>query len=223
MNRLKGNGKELKSYNATGTLRVIGVLFRYPEKEFTLSELASEANVAKQNIKKIANLLSLSKLIEFERWGKRIWRIKARQREWKFLRAKISYNMQMIYESSLVEVLEQIFDRPRVIILFGSFRYGEDVSSSDIDLAIETSLIKEYAIMGISELKKESLVTKEAYEQLENIERNLGRKLQIHLFNRAELYKQEFRNNVFHSIVNGIVLYGFLEIPNETRKNSKAP
>ncbi len=223
MNRPKINNKEFKSYNETGLLRSIGVVFRFPDKEFTLSDLASEANVAKQNIKKITNTLYALKFIELERWGKRIWRIKARQKEWKFLRAKIVYNMQVIYESGLGDVLEQIFDRPRVIVLFGSFRYGEDISSSDIDIAIETPLVTEYTLMRLPDLKNKSFVTKEAYGRLENIEKVLERKLQLHVFNRADFYKEEFKNNVFHSIVNGIVLYGFLEIPIDTRKNSKAP
>lgn len=219
MVKLKSNYKELKSYNETGTLRTMSILFSFPEKEFTLSDLASESKVAKQNIKKIVHTLHTQKLVEIARWGKRIWRIKAHQRDWKFIRAKIIYNLHMIYESNLIELLEEIFDRPRVIILFGSFRYGEDVSTSDIDIAIESHLVNEYTIVRTKELQEMKFVTKESYKRLEDIEKILGKKVQLHLFNRKDFHKKEFSSNVLNSILNGIVLYGYMEFPHETRKN----
>ncbi len=219
MNRPKSNNKELKTYNETGLLRVLRVLFQHPDKEFTLSSIASEAHVAKQNIRRIVNQLYSQNLVEKAQWGKRMWRIKARQKEWKFLKAKMMYNLAQLYESGLVEFLEEIFDRPRAIILFGSYRYGEDISSSDIDIAIETPFTKEYDILRIGGLREHSFMTKERYEKLKNIEGALRRELQLHLFNKVDFSRKEFRKNVFNSIVNGIVLYGYLEIPNESRKN----
>ncbi len=219
MNRPKSNNKELKLYNETGILRCMKVFFQLPEKEFTLSDLASEAQVAKQNIKKIAVLLHSQGLIDIDKWGKRIWRIKARQEEWKFLKARLVYNISQLYERGFVEVIEKIFDRPRVISVFGSYRYGNDISTSDIDIAIETSFIKEYSIMNTEDLRKLIPASRDHIEMLKNLEEAFGRQFQFHLFNRKDFHKEGFRNNVFNGIVNGIVLYGFLDIQDEKRKS----
>ena len=37
-------------YDETARLRILAVLFKYPDKEFSLSDLAKEAGVAKANI-----------------------------------------------------------------------------------------------------------------------------------------------------------------------------
>ena len=84
------------SYMETAKQRIAQVLFNFPEKEFSLSELAKLAKVAKANIGKI--------LVEFEDVGfieitrlSNLWRIKANQNNWYFLRSKIVYNLNFIY------------------------------------------------------------------------------------------------------------------------------
>ena len=79
------------------------------------------------------------------------------------------------------------------MILFGTFRWGMDISTSDIDIAIEDETIKNYEIISLRELT-----------EIENI---LGKKIQIHLFNKGLI-----DNNLYNNIINGIVLSGFLEI-----------
>lgn len=182
--------KYWKSYVQTGAQRVLEVLFRFPDKEFSLSDLASEAKVAKANIGLILD--NLSNLVEITKLSS-IWRIKANQQNWDFIRAKIVYNLNFVYQSGLVEFLNDYFKNPRAIILFGSFRKGEDISTSDIDIAIETDENKEHEAMGLRELNE--------------FEKSIGRKIQIHLFNRNKI-----DTNVFNNIANGIVLLGFLEV-----------
>lgn len=172
--------------------RVLKVLFLYPEKEFSLSDIAKEAKVAKPHIGAIlANLEQLG-FITIVKLTK-IWRIKANQQSGNFLKSKIVYNLNFIYQSGLVEFLIEHFGNPKAIVLFGSFRKGEDFSTSDIDIAIEDET---------EEYKTFRLVT-----LIENFEREIGRKIQIHLFNRKNI-----DNHVFNNIANGIVLAGFLEV-----------
>ena len=131
-------------------------------------------------------------LIKIERLTK-IWRVKANQENWMFKRAKIVYNLNFIYQSGLVEFLNQSYNNPKAIILFGSFRKGEDTSSSDIDIAIESDVAKDYKVLGLMALS--------------DFEKVIGRSIQIHEFNRKSI-----DDGLFNNIANGIVLMGFLEV-----------
>ena len=186
------NKKYLKLYEETAKSRVIEMLFRYPEKEFSLSDLAREAGVAKANIGKILDGFQKAGLISIEKLSK-IWRIKANQTNWLFIRSKIIYNLNFVYKSGLVEFLIDFFKNPKAIILFGSFRKGEDISNSDVDIAIESNETKEYEATGLKELSE--------------FEKIIRRKIQIHLFSRKNI-----DINIFNNIANGIVLWGFLEV-----------
>ncbi|MBS3053053.1 MAG: nucleotidyltransferase domain-containing protein [Candidatus Aenigmarchaeota archaeon] len=181
-----------KLYNETGIQKVAEILFEFPEKEFSLSDLAKEAGVAKANIGSMLKILYKAEFIEITKLNK-IWRIKAKQNSWNFIKAKIVRNIHLIYQSNIVEFLNDYYKNPKAIVLFGSFRKGEDMTGSDIDIAIETDEVQNYKILNLKELA-----------DFENI---LGRKIQIHIFNRKDV-----DINVFNNIANGIVLGGFLEV-----------
>ena len=184
--------KYLKLYEETAKNKVIEVLFKYPEKEFSLSDLAREAGVAKANIGNILEEFQGAGLISIEKLSK-IWRIRANQTNWFYIRSKIVYNLNWVYKSGLVEFLIDHFKSPKAVVLFGSFRKGEDISPSDIDIAIESDEVDDYKIIGLRELS-----------EFESI---IGRRIQIHLFNRETI-----DINIFNNIANGIVLWGFLEV-----------
>ena len=171
--------------------RVFEVLCRYPDKEFSLSDLAKEARVAKPHIGLILHEFQKAGIIQIIKLSK-IWRIQADLSNWTFVKNKVLYNLNFIYQSGIVELLMEHFGNPKALILFGSFRKGEDISSSDIDIAIESEE-EEYKTVTTKELL--------AFEQA------IGRKVQIHLFNRKTVDL-----NVFNNIANGIVLAGFLEV-----------
>lgn len=172
--------------------RVMEVLFRFPEKEFSLSDLAKEAGVAKPHIGGILRQLEGLGYITITKLTK-IWRIKANQQNMNFIKSKVVYNLNFVYQSGLVEFLNDYFNNPKAIVLFGSFRRGEDFSTSDIDIAIETNEANEYKTIGLRELS--------------DFEKDCGRKIQMHLFNRKHVDE-----HVFNNIANGIVLFGFLEV-----------
>ena len=171
---------------------VIDVLCAYPNTEFSLSDLAKEARVAKSHIGAILDSLHKIGFIEIAKLSK-IWRIKANQKSLIFIRTKIIYNLNLIYKSGLIEFLNEYFKNPKAIVLFGSFRSGYDLIFSDVDLGIETDGTKEYEILNLRELSE--------------FEKIIHRKIQIHLFNRKNV-----DINVFNNIANGIVLSGFLEV-----------
>lgn len=192
MIKLLVHKKYLKLYEKTAKSKILEVLFKYPEKEFSLSDLAKEAGVAKANIGNILDEFQKIGLVTIEKLSK-IWRIQANQTNLLFRRSKIVYNLSFIYRSGLVEFLADHFNNPKAIVLFGSFRKGEDLSKSDIDIAIESDEAKDYQTSGLRELSE--------------FEKIIGRKIQIHVFNRKNI-----DINVFNNIANGILLWGFLEV-----------
>lgn len=74
------------------------------------------------------------------------------------------------------------------IILFGSYSKGEDITNSDIDLAV--------------------IERKEKKLHLEEYERILHRKINLHFYKSWKEIHQHLRNN----ILNGIVLHGSVEL-----------
>ena len=184
--------KEQMLYIETARQKILQLFYTFPDKEFSLSDIAREARVAKANLGVILVSLERIGLIKIEKLTK-IFRIRANQENWIFKRAKIIYNLNFIYQSGIVEFLNEAYHNPKAIILFGSFRTGEDTSNSDIDIAIESDTLKDYKILGL--------------RQLVDFEKKIGRKIQIHEFNRNLIDK-----GLFNNIGNGIVLMGFLEV-----------
>src|SRR3989344_8214796 len=107
----------------TGVQKVTELFFKFPEKEFSLSDIGNETGVAKANLGDIINNLEQIDFLTIEKLSK-IWRIKANRTNWHFLRNKIVYNLNFVYQSGLIELLYEFYEHPKSIILFGSFRNG---------------------------------------------------------------------------------------------------
>src|SRR3989344_4552628 len=161
--------------------KVTELFFKFPEKEFSLSDIAKETGVAKANLGSIIDSLKQIGFLNIEKLSK-IWRIRADRANWFFLRNKIVYNLNFVYQSGLIEFLYEHYRHPKSIVLFGSFRKGEDVSDSDIDISIEQDEFKEYHTF--------------AFRELVEFEKQIGRKIQIHEFNRKLV-----DDNLFNNIV----------------------
>lgn len=178
-------------YNQTAAQKVMETLFMFPDKEFSLSDIAREAGVAKANIGAILEKMHSAKLIEITKLNV-TWRIRANQQSFDFIKRKVVFNLNLVYQSNLVEFLDDYFRHPKAIVLFGSFRKGDDITDSDIDIAIEISEAEDYRIISLKEL--------------EDLEKDIKRNIQIHLFSRKSIDR-----HVFNNIANGIVVSGFLE------------
>lgn len=164
------------------------VFFVSPTKSHYLMDISRNIGIAHTSVKK--NLLRLVKagLIEekVERRGGRKFPIYVAKREEKTFRLqKKVYNLSAILESGLIEYLEEKLT-PKAIVLFGSYRRGEDVESSDIDIFVEC---------------------REETVNLSQFEKKLGRKIELHFKDDFTTFSKELKN----SIINGIVLSGFLE------------
>lgn len=103
------------------------------------------------------------------------------------LRFKQLENLKQIYELKLIDFLEETFPGT-TIILFGSFARGEDITKSDIDIAIIGSETKNI--------------------NLEFFEKRLERQININNYTSFKDINKELKENLF----NGIVLTGGIEL-----------
>ncbi len=103
-----------------------------------------------------------------------------------FLLEKKLFNIKGLYTSGLVKHLIEEHQNPTVVV-FGSYAKGEDIETSDIDLYIEST-------------KKINL------DKFESI---LKRKIQVFAYKNIKSIENKQLSN---SIINGIVLNGFLEV-----------
>jgi len=103
-----------------------------------------------------------------------------------FRALKRSYNLFSLYRSELVNELTEIYNKPEAIVLFGSYSKGEDTEESDIDIAVITERQKDV--------------------NLAVFERRLYRKIKV-----LEIQRPRIEKEFWNTLINGIVLYGYLE------------
>jgi len=99
----------------------------------------------------------------------------------------------MVYGSGALQEIYTQIPSPRAIILFGSYRKGDDTENSDIDIAVEVIGDEEVQVIELGKISK------------------LGYRknviITLHIFSRNKIDL-----NLFSNIANGIVLDGFLEV-----------
>ncbi|MBI2141655.1 nucleotidyltransferase domain-containing protein [Candidatus Woesearchaeota archaeon] len=171
--------------------RVAEVFFISPMTSHYLREISKKAGIAHTSVKRdLLKLVRLGLIEEkIERRGGRRFPVYVARRDAKEFRrgkrGKMVYNLSSVLESGLIEHLEEKLT-PKTIVLFGSYRRGEDIEGSDIDFFVEC---------------------KEEPVNLTKFENKLGRKIELHFNEDFINYSKELKNN----IINGIVLSGFLE------------
>ena len=100
---------------------------------------------------------------------------------------KINYFVEKIVDSGLInELVEKL--NPSAMVLFGSIRKGDSVKESDIDIFVESFSKKEIG--------------------LANYEKKLGHKIDLFVYEHISDVNENLRGN----IINGIKLYGYLDI-----------
>ena len=169
-------------------LRTAEIFFVNSTKKNYLMNISRNIGLAHTSVKKnLAELTKLGLIIEsVEKKGGRKFPIyKANIENRLFKDYKMIYNLSSLLESGLIKFIEEKL-MPKSIILFGSYRRGEDTENSDLDIFVEC--------------KEEEL-------NLDKFERKLNRNIQLHFKENFNLYPKELKNN----IMNGIVVGGFLE------------
>jgi len=171
--------------------KVLDVFFDNPTERFHIREVGRITGLNPNTVLNVVKGLVKEGLVIREK-KKHIVELSTNVDEG-FRELKIVRNLERIYRSGLIKFLNKYFKNPKAIVLFGSVRKGEDMAGSDIDIAIEDDNFEKYEIKRLDEMKK--------------FEKELGKEIQLHLFN-----KKKIDVNVFNNILNGIVLSGFLEV-----------
>ena len=172
--------------------RLMEYFIKEPEREFHIRELAKITGLSPTTVSK--------HLSEFEKKGLLVSKRKLNHRFFKantegraFKNQKLFYNVQKLEESGLIDFLDDEFNHPESIVLFGSFRKAENIPASDIDILIITPAKKEL--------------------NLEKFERKLGHKIQLFAHSKAEIEKMKQKNKeLVNNWLNGIVLRGYWEV-----------
>ena len=122
-----------------------------------------------------------------------MWRISCNtSHQWNTTR-KVPYHLELVYSSEVLEEIRKKYQNPRAVVLFGSYRKGDDTEQSDIDIAVEVVDDEEVQIIQLG------IVSQLGYRK--DVPVNL------HVFSRNNV-----NLNLFSNIANGIVLEGFLEV-----------
>jgi len=158
--------------------KILELFFEFPNEKFTIRYIAKKTKIPKSTVHKYLKKLKSMDLITKDNQdsNKRFFKIK-----------KINYFIEKIYTSGLIEHLNKFYV-PSCIILFGSFRKGDSVSSSDIDIFLETTKKKETSLKKFEEKLKHN----------------------IQIFKETSINKLPPR--LLNNVVNGIKLEGFFKI-----------
>jgi len=173
-------------------VKVLYWFFDFPSREMSLNDLSEAVGVSKTTANKVVTNLVQEGFLKKEVLGK-IWRISCNINHPYNIAAKVPYHLTAIYQSGILEAVYKQIPTPRAIILFGSYRKGDDNEQSDIDLAVE--------VLGNEDMKIQELGRIEKLGFRKNV------KVNLHIFTRNKIDL-----NLFANIANGIILSGFLEV-----------
>ena len=171
--------------------KVIDWFFAYPNIQITLSELANGLGISKKTANQVVTVLIKEGFLNVEEVG-RAWRISCNLQHHFNKDLKIGRNLVNISRSGIIPEIYRLVGNPRAIVLFGSYRKGDDNEKSDIDLAVEVLDNNDLRIVPLGKFNK--------FGFRKNVPVNL------HIFCRKKIDL-----NLFANIANGIVLDGFLE------------
>lgn len=149
---------------------ILKVFYEYPEKEFTVREIAKLTKIPKASVHNYLLQLKKAKLISKENQAETTLLFKTK---------KINDYIEEIVTSGLIEQLIRALN-PSCIILFGSIRKGDSVKDSDIDIFIESPVKKDIP--------------------LRLYEKKLGHKIQLFVESDIHKLQPNLLNNVVNGI-----------------------
>ena len=171
--------------------KVTELIFNYPNKTFHIRMLEKETGFSTTAVIDAITELKEYNIIQVEETPLTT-NIKANLESEAYRFYKIVFNLYRLKRYLFVDKLVEVFNNPEAIVLFGSFAKGEDIEESDIDiLVISPSKNRESLGHFVNAFEKE-----------------LNRKINIHILSSLDKSSNEFKN----AAANGIVLHGYLKI-----------
>ncbi len=171
--------------------KVAELIFNYPNKTFHIRMLEKETGFSTTAIIDSIKELKKYDVIKIEETPLTT-NIKANLESEAYRFYKLIFNLYRLKRYLFVDKFVEIFNNPEAIVLFGSFAQGEDIEKSDIDVLV--------------------IFPQKNQENLGNFtnefEKELNRKINIHILPSLAKSSNEFKN----AIANGIVLHGYVKI-----------
>lgn len=175
-------------------IKILNVLFDNPSSEFKEVSLIKSANTGKGVASAFVNKLAKEKLVICKRVGKTKM-IRLNLLNESALLLKFSFGNKKLERlpkevlASIRLLREEVKDEICLMIVFGSYIAGTATENSDIDILI---------------VAKESKKINESRKEVEEV---FGKKINLHIFNKDEAFKQNdfFRN----ALLRGIIVYGY--------------
>lgn len=164
--------------------RVLSVFFDYPTRHFQLREICRLLKMGMPSVRSHVAKLERQGFVRKEKRG--VYQSFVSTRNDLFKLYKKNDVLLRLHHSGLLGFLADKFV-PDAIVLFGSASRGEDVEDSDVDLLV---------------------IAREKKVQLEEFEHKVRRKIALHFEEKISGIPKELLNN----IVNGIVVYGYLQV-----------
>ncbi len=168
--------------------KIIRLLFVKKGVSLNALNIAKCLSVSQAAVSKALPFLEKEKYVEVkkDKDSKRL-SIELDRENYKLIQLKRVDNLKLIYETELVDFLEGVFPGG-IIILFGSYSYGEDMVNSDIDIAI----------IG----RKEKPINLSAFEKV------FEKEIRINFYEDFSKINKNLKSNLF----NGIVLSGRISL-----------
>jgi predicted nucleotidyltransferase len=188
----KIKNKSLMKEEVEAHRKVLYWFFSYPTREMSLTDLSLQLKISKTTANRVVTELIKEGFLKKEILG-RIWRLSCNFDHPHNFYRKIPFNLSLVNTSGIINEVHKLIKNPRVIILFGSYRKGDDTEDSDLDIAVE--------VLGEENTKIIELGVLNNLGYRKNVPVNL------HVFS-----KKKVDVNLFSNIANGIVLDGFLEV-----------
>jgi predicted nucleotidyltransferase len=172
----------LNSKNLTkAQQKLFELLFIYPERSFLPIELAKLTGISASQIAPLIHSLG-DAIVQREFVGKKVYGLDIEAMKGR----KRANNLLSLYESGLCAYLQKTF-QGSTIVLFGSYSFGEDISTSDIDLCI---------------------IGQKNDNNLEPFQKQLHRTISLHVYDSWKDVGKPLKE----SIINGIVLSGGIRL-----------
>lgn len=172
------------------SFKIAELIFNYPNRTFHIRELAKKAKLSTTSVVRSIADLKRFKVVQIEKTGLTT-NVKADLDSEAYPFYKKVFNLYRLERYAIIQTLKEAF-RAETIVLFGSFAKGEDIEESDVDILILTKSKKK----------------KNLSDFLSVCEKELNRKINLHILPSLEKSSSEFKN----AVANGIVLYGYLKV-----------
>ena len=172
------------------SFKIARLIFDFPNQTFHIRGISKETGLSTTAIIRAVEELAKFRIAKVEK-TELTTNIKADLESEAFRFYKKVFNLYRLERYMMIANLRESF-AAETIILFGSFAKGEDIEESDIDILVISKRAAD------DELRK----------YLDICEKELNRKINLHVLPSLAKSSAEFKN----AVANGIVLHGYLKV-----------